>query len=56
MIQTGEILAAILLPSLMLIIMLTAWVITIIALWRGMKAHESIADSLRMLANSHKQA
>ena len=42
--------------SLMFIIMLTPWVITIIALWRGMKAQESIAESLRMIAKDQKQA
>ena len=41
---------------LMLIVTLTPWVITIIALWRGMKAQESIAESLRMIAEGQKQA
>jgi hypothetical protein len=29
---------------------LTIWIIILIALWRGVKAHESIAESLRRLA------
>jgi uncharacterized protein YggT (Ycf19 family) len=29
---------------------LTVWTIILIALWRGVKAHESIAESLRRLA------
>ena len=54
--QRGEIFAAILLPLVMFIGALTAWVITIVALWRGMKAHESLAESLRTLAESQKRA
>ena len=41
---------------LMAIGTLIAWVIAIIVLWRGMKAHESIAESLRIIAKSQKQA
>ncbi len=29
---------------------LLGWVLALIALWRGMKAHESIAESLRQIA------
>lgn len=32
--------------------MLAGWVAVLIALWRGMKAHESIAASLRAIAAS----
>ena len=54
--QIGPILAAMLLPFLVSIGVLIAWVITIVALWRGMKAHESLAASLRMIAESQKRA
>lgn len=42
--------------SLMFVITLTPWVITIIALRRGMIAQESIAESLRMITKTQKQA
>ena len=41
--------------SLMIIVTLIPWVIAIIALWRGMKAHESLTESLRMVTESQKR-
>lgn len=35
---------------LMMAPMIIGWIIVIIALWRGMKAHERIADTLTALA------
>jgi hypothetical protein len=32
--------------------MIVGWVVLLIALWRGMKAHESIADSLQQIAGT----
>jgi len=29
------------------------WVIFLVSMWRGMKAHESIAESLRRIAEKH---
>ena len=34
--------------------MIVAWIILLIAVWRGMKAHESIAASLKELAANFK--
>ena len=31
--------------------MIAGWVIFLIAIWRGMKAHESVAESLRKIAD-----
>ena len=31
--------------------MVVAWVILLAAVWRGMKAHESVAESLRKIAD-----
>jgi hypothetical protein len=42
--------------SWIIIVALIPWVIVIIVLWRGMKAQESIAESLRMIAKDQKQA
>lgn len=36
----------------MMLGMIIGWIIVIIALWRGMKAHERIADTLTTLAQS----
>jgi len=30
--------------------MVAGWVIFLVAVWRGMKAHESVAESLRKIA------
>ena len=42
-------------PFLIPIGVMIGWIITIIALWRGMKAQESLAESLRMIAENQKQ-
>ncbi len=42
------------LPAIMFIGVLAAWIIAIVALWRGMKAHESIAESLKTIAENRK--
>jgi hypothetical protein len=34
---------------------LATWIIIIIAIWRAMKAHESIAESLRQIALKHQK-
>jgi hypothetical protein len=34
--------------------MIAGWVIFLIAVWRGMKAHESVAESLRKIADKDK--
>ena len=31
--------------------MIAGWVVLVVAAWRGMKAHESVAESLRELAD-----
>ena len=42
-------------PVVMILGVLTAWIVAIVALWRGMKAHESIAESLKSMAqNQHR--
>ena len=43
-------------PMLIPIGVLIGWIITIFTLWRGMKALESLAKSLRMIAENQKQA
>ena len=48
--QTGIALFS-LLPIL---IGLATWIIILIAIWRAMKAHESIAESLRQIARKDK--
>ena len=48
--------AAGILPAIMFLAMLTAWVIAIVALWRGMRAHESIAESLSEIAENGRAA
>ena len=30
--------------------MIAAWIIFLVAIWRGMKAHESIAETLKQIA------
>ena len=37
-----------------MVIMLGAWILFLIAIWRGMKAHESIAESLKTVAEHLK--
>jgi len=44
-----------LLPTLMTIGIFAVWILAIIALWRGMKAHESIAESMRRIAQNQRQ-
>ena len=39
------------LPLVMAGGMFVGWIVALIALWRGMKAHESIAESLRQIAH-----
>ena len=34
----------------MMVVMMGGWVMVILSLWRGMKAHESVAMSMRILA------
>lgn len=34
---------------------LATWIITLIAIWRAMKAHESIAESLRHIAQKDQR-
>lgn len=34
--------------------MIVSWIICLIALWRGMKAHESIAANLKTVLSSRK--
>ena len=36
---------------LMMVGMIAGWIILLVAIWRGMLAHESIAESLRQIAN-----
>ena len=36
---------------IMLVGMCVGWVILLVAAWRGMKAHESIAESLKRIAD-----
>ena len=40
-----------LIPTMIFIV---TWIIFLIALWRGMKAHESIAQSIRRIADKQK--
>jgi hypothetical protein len=39
-----------LLYLVMMVGMIGAWIISLVALWRGMKAHESIAETLKEIA------
>jgi hypothetical protein len=39
---------------LLMIGMIAGWIIFLIAVWRGMKAHESIAESMKELASQQK--
>ena len=32
--------------------MIIGWIIALITLWRGMRAHESIADTMKDIANN----
>ncbi len=41
-----------LLPGLLV---LATWIITLIVIWRAMKAHESIAESLRQIARKDQK-
>ena len=34
--------------------MIVGWIICLIAFWRGMKAHESIAENLKLVLSRHK--
>jgi len=34
---------------------ITGWIIFLIAIWRGMKAHETIAESMKVLASHQKK-
>ena len=34
----------------MMVGMVSAWIIFLVAIWRGMKAHESIAETLKHIA------
>jgi len=34
---------------------ITGWIIFLIAVWRGMKAHESIAESMKELTSHQKK-
>jgi hypothetical protein len=40
----------------MMILMVGGWVITILALWRGMKAHESLAESVKRIVEEMGKA
>ena len=31
--------------------MVAAWIVVVVAIWRGMKAHESLAASMRVVAH-----
>ena len=39
---------------LMMLGMIVGWIILLIALWRGMKAHESIAANLKAVLSNRK--
>lgn len=39
---------------LMMLAMIVGWIIFLIALWRGMKAHESIAADLKAVLSNRK--
>jgi len=41
-----------LLPMLLAI---ATWIITLVVIWRAMKAHESIAESLRQIAQKDRK-
>jgi Na+/proline symporter len=34
----------------MMVGMIAAWILFLVAIWRGMKAHESIAESMKQIA------
>ena len=34
---------------------IVGWVVLLVAVWRGMKAHESIAFSLELMADKHQR-
>ena len=51
MVNAGHSFAIALFPLLLFAGYLVVLATVIIVLWRGMKAHESIADSLRQIAN-----
>ena len=40
---------------LLMLGMISGWLVFLIAVWRGMKAHESIAESLKELASHQKK-
>ena len=35
---------------LFMIVMIVGWIILLVVIWRGLRAHESIAESLRQIA------
>lgn len=34
----------------MMVVMIGGWIVFLVAAWRGMKAHEAVAESLRRIA------
>lgn len=44
----------ILISLLMMGGMVAGWIILLVAVWRGMKAHESVAESLRRMADKRE--
>jgi len=53
---TGPHIVGIILFSLAWLFALAGWIIFLVAIWRGMRAHESIADSLRHLVQQRNDA
>jgi hypothetical protein len=42
--------------AVMMILMLGGWVVVLIAIWRGMKAHESLAESVKRISEDIQAA
>jgi len=40
---------------LLMLGIIAGWIIFLVAVWRGMKAHESIAESLKELSSRQKE-
>jgi phosphotransferase system glucose/maltose/N-acetylglucosamine-specific IIC component len=40
---------------LFMIVMIVGWIILLVVIWRGLRAHESIAESLRQIASKYSE-